>query len=33
VLNLSNNKNVKALFRRAQARVALQNLGEAQNGA
>ncbi|KAI0293586.1 hypothetical protein BC826DRAFT_1105018 [Russula brevipes] len=26
VLNLSNNKNVKALFRRAQARVALQNL-------
>jgi len=33
VLGLSNNKNVKALFRRAQARVALQKFGEAHNGA
>ncbi|KAH8995413.1 hypothetical protein EDB92DRAFT_1772019, partial [Lactarius akahatsu] len=33
VLNLSNNKNVKAFFRRAQARVSLQKLGEAHNGA
>ncbi|KAI0293584.1 hypothetical protein BC826DRAFT_1105016 [Russula brevipes] len=32
VLSPSNNKSVKALFRRAQARVALQNLGEAHNG-
>ena len=32
VLNLSK-KNVKAFFRRAQARVALQKLGEAHNGA
>ncbi|KAH9173573.1 hypothetical protein EDB89DRAFT_2113858 [Lactarius sanguifluus] len=31
VLNLSNNKNVKAFFRRAQARVSLQKLGEAHN--
>src|SRR5260370_25032790 len=31
VLDLSN-KNVKALFRRAQARTALQKLGEAHNG-
>ncbi|KAH9955231.1 hypothetical protein BC827DRAFT_1237872 [Russula dissimulans] len=31
VLGLSNNKNVKALYRRAQARVALQKLGEAHN--
>jgi hypothetical protein len=31
VLGLSN-KNVKALFRRAQARTALQKLGEAHNG-
>ena len=32
MLNLSK-KNVKAFFRRAQARVALQKLGEAHNGA
>jgi len=32
VLGLSNT-NVKALFRRAQARAALQKLGEAHNGA
>jgi hypothetical protein len=33
VLRLSNNKNVKAFFRRAQARAALEKLGEAHNGA
>ncbi|KAF8470420.1 hypothetical protein DFH94DRAFT_209695 [Russula ochroleuca] len=31
VLGLSNNKNVKAFFRRAQARAALEKLGEAHN--
>ena len=33
VLGLFNNKNVKAFFRRVQARTSIEKLGEAHNGA